>query len=239
MQVETKALVFSSVKYGEADLIVTCYTERFGLKSYLLRAVLRAKKSKLRASLFQPLTLLQLNAYHKDKGTLERIQDAQILVPYKTLHTQVVKTSLVMFLSEILKNSVKEEEANPELFQFLMSSLLWLDENEKIANFHLAFLLKLTGHLGFYPDFIHCEWPYFNLMDGVFQKSPSGAFSEGGTGIEVMIQLHHCTLEDISTLAIDKKNRIETLQVLLKYYQLHVQDYRTPKSLAVLTQLFH
>lgn len=239
MQVETKALVFSSVKYGEADLIVTCYTERFGLKSYLLRAVLRAKKSKLRASLFQPLTLLQLNAYHKDKGTLERIQDAQILVPYKTLHTQVVKTSLVMFLSEILKNSVKEEEANLELFRFLMSSLLWLDENEKIANFHLAFLLKLTGHLGFYPDFIHCELPYFNLMDGVFQKSPTGDFSEGGAGIQVMIQLHHCTLNDISTLAIDKKNRIETLQVLLKYYQLHVQDYRTPKSLAVLTQLFH
>jgi DNA repair protein RecO (recombination protein O) len=239
MQVDTKALVFSSVKYGEADLIVTCYTEKFGLKSYLLRAILKSKKGKLRASLFQPLTLLQLNAYHKDKGTLERIQDAQILFPYKSMHTQVVKTSLVMFLSEILKNSVKEEEANPELFQFLASSLEWLDENVKIANFHLVFLLKLTGHLGFYPDFSDSELPYFNLMDGVFQNNPSGDFSEGGPSAKIMIKLHHCTLDDISALTIAKNDRMDVLQLLLKYYQLHVQDYRTPRSLSVLTQLFH
>lgn len=239
MQVKTKALVLSSVKYGEADLIVSCYTENFGLKSYLLRAVLKSKKGKLRASLFQPLTLLQLNAYHKDKGTLERIQEAQILFPYQSLHTQVVKTSLVMFLSEILKNSIKEEEANPELFQFLATSLEWLDENEKIANFHLVFLLKLTGHLGFYPDFTDGELPYFNLMDGVFQNTPKGNLSVGGESPKILIQLHQCTLNDISTLMIGKKERSETLQLLLTYYQLHLQDYRTPKSLGVLTQLFH
>lgn len=239
MQVKTKALVLSTVKYGEADLIVSCFTENFGLKSYLLRAILKSKKGKLRASLFQPLTLLQLNAYHKDKGTLERIQEAQILFPYQSMHTQVVKTSLVMFLSEILKNSIKEEEANPELFQFLATSLEWLDENDKIANFHLVFLLKLTGHLGFYPDFTEGALPYFHLMDGVFQKTSAGELSVGGESPKILIQLHHCTLNDISTLTIGKKERSETLQLLLTYYQLHLQDYRTPKSLGVLTQLFH
>ncbi len=239
MQVSTKALVLSSVKYGEADLIVSCYTEKVGLKSYHLRAILKSKKGKLRTAMFQPLTLLQLDAYHKDKGTLERIQEARVLVPYQSLHTQVVKTSLVMFLSEILKNAIKEEEANPELFQFLESSLLWLDDNEKIANFHLAFLLKLTGHLGFYPDFSDQDLPYLNLMEGVFQNSPMGDFCESGDCLKVMIQLHLCTLDDLPSVSISKQNRADTLHLLLTYYQLHVQEYRTPKSLAVLTQLFH
>lgn len=239
MQVSTKALVFSSVKYGEADLIVSCFTEKIGLKSYHLRGILKAKRSKLRTSMFQPLTILQLDAYHKDKGTLERIIEAQVLIAYKSLHTEVIKTSLVLFLSEILKNSVKEEEANPVLYEFLTTSLIWLDGNTKIANFHLAFLLKLTEHLGFYPDFSESRYPYFNLIDGVFQKDPMGNYCESGQCLVVLKQLHGCTFETLPDLQINKQDRQETLNVLLKYYQSHVQGYRIPKSLAVLEQLFN
>ncbi len=239
MQVSTRALVFSSIKYAEADLIVSCFTEKYGLKSYLLRGILKSKKGKLRTSMFQPLSLLQLEAYHKDKGSLERINEAKVLSTYKTLHTQVIKSSLLLFLSEILKNSVKEEEANPQLFQFIEGSLKWLDENEEIANFHLLFLLKLTNYLGFYPDFSEKDAPYFNLLEGNFQQHTIGQFCEEGEIVEALKQLDKRDFNNFSELKIPKSVRLKTLDLVLKYYQLHIQGYKSPKSLPVLTQLFH
>ena len=239
MQVSTRALVFSSVKYAEADLIVSCFTEKFGLKSYLLRGILKSKKGKLRASMFQPLSLLQMEAFHKDKGTLERINEAKVIKPYKTLHTHVIKSSLLLFLSEILKNSIKEEESNPSLFSFIENSLKWLDENEEIANFHLLFLFKLTYFLGFYPDFSVKNGLYFNLTEGCFQEEEHGQFCEKGLTVDMLKKIEEMEFKDLNKLAINKEIRSKTLELLLNYYKLHIQGYKTPKSLPILTQIFN
>ena len=95
MLVKTKAIVISSLKYGEADLIVKCFTHSSGLKSYLVRNVLKSRKGKLRVSLFQPLTHLDIEANHKDKGTLESIREAKVTHHFKSLHTDVIKLSLI------------------------------------------------------------------------------------------------------------------------------------------------
>src|SRR5690606_1339809 len=46
MQITTKAIVLSSLKYGDTSLIVRALTESDGLKSYLLKGVLSSKKGK-------------------------------------------------------------------------------------------------------------------------------------------------------------------------------------------------
>ncbi|MEZ4875008.1 MAG: DNA repair protein RecO [Flavobacteriaceae bacterium] len=239
MQVSTRALVFSSVKYAEADLIVSCFTETYGLKSYLLRGILKSRKGKLRISMFQPLSLLQLEAFHKDNGTLERIQEAKVGIHYTTLHSEVVKSALVLFISEILKHSVKEEEPNPALFRFIEMSLQWLDTHDEVANFHLSFLLKLTNYLGFYPDFSEKELPYFNLMEGNFQSHLLGNYCETGEAVEFLKILDGKQYDQLPQVKISKKQRRQALELILTYYQLHLQGYRPPKSLPVLTQLFH
>ncbi|MDC8005377.1 DNA repair protein RecO [Aureisphaera galaxeae] len=239
MQVSTRALVFSSVKYAEADLIVSCFTEDYGLKSYLLRGIMKSKKGKLRASLFQPLTQLHLEAIHKDKGTLERIKEAKVLVPYTTLHTQVVKSSVVLFLAEMLKNSIQEEEANGDLFEYISVSLQWLDAHEAIANFHILFLLKLTAYLGIYPDTSGMEYPYFNLLEGNFEKEPLGDYSESGDAVDTLKRFFGINFDDLEGTKTTKKQRFEALNLLLSYYQLHLQGYKKPKSLLVLNQLFN
>ncbi len=239
MQVSTQALVFSSVKYAEADLIVSCFTKDYGLKSYLLRGVLKSKKGKLRASLFQPLTQLHIEAIHRDKGTLERIKEAKVVAPYQTLHTQVVKSSLVLFLAEMLKNCIQEEEANPELFDYISHSLQWLDVHDTIANFHILFLLKLTAYLGFYPDTSNGNAPYFNLLEGMFENEPQGDYSQSGEAVTVLKRFFGINFDALAGTKTTKKQRFETLNLLLLYYQLHLQGYKKPKSLLVLNQLFN
>ena len=238
MIITTQAIVLSTIKYGEADLIVRCYTESSGLKSYLLRNVLKSKKGKLKASYFQALTLLELDAVHKDKGTLERINEAKVLYPYKTLHTQVVKTAMVIFIAEILTNSIQEAAEDPALFKFLKNSMIWLDEQQEIANFHILFLLKLSQYLGFYPDSSTIANPYFNLMEGVFQSNNEGKYSEEGLHITVLKQFFGIDFEAINRIKPTKKIRLEILNLLIFYYQLHLQSFKKPKSLLVLNQIF-
>lgn len=239
MVVTTKAIVLSAIKYAEADLIVTCFTESSGIKSYLLRRILKSKKGKLKTSHFQPLTQLEIVAFHKDKGTLESIREAKIAIPYTTLHTDVVKTGLVLFLAEMLKNSIKEEEANKLLFSFIEQALLWLDTNTAIANFHILFLLKLSAYLGFYPDASDIDQPYFNLAEGYFEKSDTGNYSRKGTEINTFKRFFGINFDVLLELKLTKNERSNTLELLLVYYQLHLQGYRKPKSLLVLNQLFN
>jgi len=239
MQITTKAIVISSLKYSEADLIVKCFTEECGLKSYLLKNILKSKKGKLRTSYFQPLTLLEITANHKDKGSLEFIQEAKVCFANQTLYTHIIKTSIVLFLSEILKSVIQEEEKNKALFSFLEKSILWLDSNNEVANFHLLFLHRLTDFLGFYPDDTEIHLPYFNLLEGVFQNESTHIYCILISENSGFKRLFGIKFDTINSLKLTKKERKNTLEILLMYYELHIQGFKKPKSLQVFNQLFN
>lgn len=238
MVVTTKAIVLSTLKYAESDLIAHCFTESDGRKSYLLKRILKSKKGALKASYFQPLTQLEIVANHKNKGALEFIKEARVFKPYQTLHTHVVKTSLVLFLSEVLREAIQEEEANKPLFQFITSAFDWLDSHEQYANFHIYFLLKLTEYLGFYPDNSTLNATYFNTIEGVFQNNDTNIYCEKGEHIRVFQQFFGIKIEAISQIKMNKTQRLEVVNLLITYYELHIQGFKKPKSLAILNQLF-
>jgi DNA repair protein RecO (recombination protein O) len=238
MIVTTKGIVLSSVKYGDSHLIVSLFTEISGLKSYMLHRILGSKRGKLKSSYFQPLTLLELEAVHKDKGSLERIREAKVVHPYRTLHVDMIKTTMVIFLAEVIKSSIREEEKNIELFNFLERSLIWLDDHEQIANFHILFLLKLSKYLGFYPNISDSNKKYFNLLEGRFQDSKTNDYCEEGVSVQALRQFFGIDFDRISSIKLTKIVRFETLNLLLMYYKLHLHNFNIPKSLLVLKQLF-
>lgn len=239
MIIHSPAIVIHSLRYSEADLIVSLFTKTSGLRSYLLRGILKSKKGKLRASLFQPLTLLEIEAVHKDKGSLERIKDAKVKTVYKTLHTDVVKNALVFFISEMLKNSIHEEETNIALFQYLETSLKWLDIHDTIGNFHITFLIKLTQYLGFFPDKSHIELDYFNMQDGVFQSMSSNVYCVTGDQVVQFKQFLGTTFEAGMSIRLSKNTRTDILTMLLVYFELHLHGFKRPKSLSVLNEIFN
>ena len=238
MVITTKAIVLSSLKYGESDLIVKLFTESSGLKTYLLRNVLKSKKGKIRSSYFQSLSLLEIEVSHKNKGTLERSNEAKIFYTYQSLHTNVVKSSLVIFLAEILSNTINEEAKDKILFHYIENSLRWLDNSRDIANFHISFLLKLSLHLGFYPDTSTIAKPYFNLLEGFFQDFNTGKYNEKGLTVDNFKMFFGIDFDKIDAIKLTKNERSELLTLLLQYYQLHLHGFKKPKSLSVLNQIF-
>ncbi len=239
MIINSPAIVIHSLRYAEADLIVTLYTRACGLRSYLLRGVLKSKRGKIRASLFQPLTLLEIQAQHKDKGTLERIKEAKVHTVYNTLYTDPIKSSLVFFISEMIKNSVQEEESNTDLYEFLESSMLWLDTHSTIGNFHITFLTKLTKFLGFYPDVSSIEHLYFNMLEGVFQSVSTNSYCIKGEHVIQFRKFLGTTFEASMDIKLSKMVRSDILAMLLVYFELHLHGFRKPKSLAVLNEIFN
>lgn len=238
MQVTTNAIVFSSLKYGDTSLIVRAFTLSDGLKSYLLRGVLASKKGKLKAAYFQPLTQLEIVAMHKNKGTLESIREAKVDYHYTTLYAHIVKNALTLFLAEMLGNSIHEEERNEGLFHFLAASLQWLDNHDNVSNFHLFFLLRLTKYLGFYPDTSDTDTSYFDLLEGEFVNVlPLNPVIQQGN-LKYFKQFLGINFEGIQTIKMSKSSRRELLQSIILYFELHLQGFRKPKSLAILNEVF-
>jgi len=238
MLITTQAIVISALKYSEADLIVKCFTKSSGLKSYLLRNILKSKKGKLRTAMFQPLMQLEIEANHKDKGTLETIREAKVAYQYRNLHTDITKTALVFFISDMLRNTIIEEEENNSLFDYLTTSITWLDTHDTIANFHLLFLLKLTQYLGFYPDETHITYEYFNLIEGTFEPSELNIYCQNGAQIIILKQLLGIKFDTLSEIKLNQKQRSDFLTMLLQYYELHLHGFKKPRSLAVLNSIF-
>src|SRR5690606_25145266 len=169
---------------------------------------------------------------------LEYIKETKVIHHYKSLHTDIIKSGLVLFLSEILKNCIREEESNPGLYEFLEANFRWLDQNENYANFHIYFLLKLSKYLGFYPDASNIDAAYFNISEGNFQSVRLNNYCLEGEQITQFKKFFNINPNTLSTIKLSKNERQNVLELILTYYSFHVQGYQKPKSLAVLHQLF-
>ncbi len=236
--VTTKAIVISAIKYGDSSLIAKLYTEKSGLISYMIKGVLKSKKGKLRAAYFQPLTQLNIVASHQEKRNLQSLREVQISSAYSSIHLQITKQTLAIFLSEILSNVIQEEEPNSSLFNYLQYSLLWLDTHEKIANFHIIFLINLTKYLGFYPGDIEGQEKGFHLREGIFTNQlHEKEVIKGGDffHFKKLLGTNFDTVESISFL---KSHRQSLLRILIRYFELHLDGFKKPKSLDILEAVF-
>lgn len=236
MLVKTKAIVISSLRYQEKSLIVKCFTESDGLKSYFVHNAFSSRTASKKMAYFQPLNLLEIEASHKNKGTLETLKEIRIAAPYATVNTDIVKGTIAIFVSELLHNAIREEEKNPALFHFLETALLWFDHHGEVADFHLILMLQMTRFLGFYPTLTEDNAAHFDLIDGVFLDAPSyNSLNVDQTQLfRTLLSLRFDTPGKYFSAAA----RRELLSILTDYYVLHLEGFRRPKSVEILQQVF-
>jgi len=234
----TNAIVLNTIKYGDTSLITTCYTENCGIKSYLLKGVLKAKKAKIKAAYFQPLMQLSISANHNNKGALNSLRDVEVLHFYNSIYTKIKKQTIALFLAEILHYSIKEEEQNSVLFKYLETSFLWLDTHDEVSNFHLLFILNLTKFLGFYPEMKSIHNSYFDLLQGSFTTNKKTT-TVSGDNLEQFKKLLGINFDVLHQVDYSAANRQTVLSILIQYLELHLSGFRKPKSLNVLKTVFN
>ncbi len=242
MHHRTVGIVLQSIKYGDTSLISKIYTREFGLLSFIIKGI-RNAKSRKNASQFQPLRILDLNIRYKENRNLQFLQEFESHVVYKSLPFDIVKSGIALFISEVLVQSVREEEPNATLFDFLENAFKTLDaQSESMAWAPHLFLLQLSPHLGFLPQnnydettcYFDLEAGHFSPADGVdrnfLNPQESALLSDL---LKTRVQHFHC-----ETNASTEERRT-LLNELVKYYRLHLESFQPLKSLEVLEAVFH
>jgi DNA repair protein RecO (recombination protein O) len=237
---KTNGIVLHTIKYGETSVIARVYTELFGLQSYLVKGA-RNRKGGNKMSLLAPLTILEMEVYRKETAQLHHIREMRILYPFSTLPFNVLKSSIAMFINEVVFRSVREEEPNRSLYSFLESSIRWFDlVPDHYSDFHLWFMLHFCSYLGFTPSNNYSNSrAIFNLREGLFQSTlPEHADYLLEPLSSTLNQLSVSKLEDLATHQLSAQIRHALLPRLVDFYRFHIQGMKEIKSLEVLREVF-
>jgi DNA repair protein RecO (recombination protein O) len=234
---KTRGIVFKTTDYGETSVIVQIFTEKFGLQSYLINAV-KKPRAKISRNMLQPLHLLDMVVYHKNTGQVQRIAELKNAPVLQTIPYDVIKSSLVLFLNEVLFKAVRLQSADENMFGFIFNSIEWLDnQTEGIANFHLLFLTRLTRYLGFSPSQV-ANADYFDMKNGVFAKyKPDGFSYLSPPHTQNFYNLLQSNFENIHQLKYSNDERRYLVQKLLEYYALHIEGFGNIRSHEVLEEV--
>jgi len=240
---KTKGIVLRAVKYGETSLIVTIFTELFGLQSYLVNGVrTSSKKGSGKANLFQPTAILDMVVYNNELKHLNRIKEFKWSYLYQHIFSDVPKNAVALFMIELLTKCLKQPEANPELFEFCEDAFIHLDEStgSVMANFPLFFALHLPVFFGFrISDEYSDKNSIVDLQEGMFvpERPDHFHFLEGKQAEVTSELLKMMQPEELEQLKLNHDFRRQLLFAYETYYALHIQDFGTMKTLPVLREV--
>jgi DNA repair protein RecO (recombination protein O) len=239
MLLKTRAVVLDVSPYAEASVIVKAYTATHGLQSFLVNGV-RKQRPRFAPTLFQPLALIELVAYFRKQGGLHRVTEVVAMPPLVHIPYDTVKTTMAIFMAEVVYRSVREEESNTELFGFIDHAVQILDlQHDTPTDFHLIFCLQLTRYLGFYPGGRYGNGSgFFDLKEGVFRQDvPQHPYYLDPRMSSRFQELLDSSMEDGIHSPISLVDRKSLLQTIISYYELHHTQGFGIRSHQVLAEL--
>lgn len=234
MIVNTKGLVIRTVNYSESSVIATIYTSELGIRTYMIKGVRSSKKRK--GNIYQPMQFLDLIVSERDNKNMQYIREAKPLFHYKQVPYDIRKTAIGLFLLELISITVKEMEPNEELYAFIQQEFQNLDTvSSSFSDYHLQFMLSFSQLLGFFPlDNYNEQNNLFGLQDGLF-VSLSDNYPNCISKDESY--LFHRFMNE-QALSFSKAERKQVFDILERYYQFHVAEFRSFKTPEVFEGVF-
>lgn len=226
---KTRGIVLNYIKYRDTSVIVKIYTEEFGLQSYIINGI-RSKASKKSLALLQPLSLLELVVYRKKNhnGGISRLSEYRSAFPFQTIPFDIKKSTIVIFISEWFSKTLSEEEADHSgQFTFLFESIQQFDRlTVNYENFHLQLLVKSATYFGFGIRSAEA------LLDDERISHQEMALAAD----QALLFGHYPYGHQFK---LGNKLRMDVLDLLIYYYQRHIESFGQIKSVAVLKDVFH
>ena len=240
MLVKTHAIVLRSLKYGDNQLITDLLTEAFGRVSFV-SSIPRTQKAKIKKQLFQPLTLLEIEFDHRPNARLQRLRDARMTYPFTSIPYSEAKLAIALFVAEFLSHATRDEQQNVSLYKYVETSVRWLDgAQHALANFHLAFMIRLSRFLGFYPNLDdYTRGCLFDLRSGCFVASiPMHNDYLQPDDAAQMANLMRITPQTMHLFGFSHHERNRCTQLAINFYRLHIPSFPELKSFDVLRAVY-
>ncbi|MFK8044977.1 MAG: DNA repair protein RecO [Crocinitomicaceae bacterium] len=232
----TEGIVLHKVNYSETSLIIKVFTLKNGLQSFIYQG---AKRKNKKGNLISPLSIIDINYFQRVDSDLAKISAVESEVSYKHIPFDPIKSGIVFFINEIIYNSVKEEQYNPDMYHYLKSALCILDVMEKPHNFAIQFLIDFTKQLGFYP-IVEPNAKFFDLVEGKFSKySPNHPNYTEGENVTLLLSLMNKKFADGHSVGMSANKRRRIINDLINYYKVIFDNFKNIKSLPILEMTFH
>lgn len=239
----TRGIVLRCIKYGETSVIASVFTELFGIQSYMVNGVRTSGKTS-KAHLFQPSSLLDMQVYHNELKNLQRIKEVKWSIVYKNVLSDVIKNAVALYMVELLQKCLKQPETNPDLFHFCEDALLQLDASDAdiTANFPIYFALQLAQFFGFtLQDNYSEKRRVFSISEGSFVDGTSLAPDHLSVATSSLISqlLKAIHPNELDQIKLNRNTRKEILQSIQSYYEWHIPDFGSMKTLPVLSAILN
>lgn len=240
---KTKGIVLRTIKYGETSVVVTMFTELFGVQTYMVNGVRTAKKSSAKANHFQPGAILDLVVYHSDQKPMQRIKEFKWDFLFQQVLSDVIKNSIALYIVELLQKCLKQPEQNTALFYFCEDVLIQLDKADKAvtANFALYFALQLPHFFGFQMHDNHgADQTVLDLEEGNFisLQPDHPHFIDGELAQTTSQLLRVMQPDELTQFKLHHDTRRKLLLHYQTYYALHIPDFGVMRTLEVLQEVF-
>jgi DNA repair protein RecO (recombination protein O) len=240
--ISTRGIVFRTLRYKESSLIIDVFTESHGLLSCIINGVFKKGDQRL-ASVLGTGNIIQMVIYYSEHKTLHRIKEAQFAYVYRNLHQNLHKSALSLLMLEISRKSIREHMVNRDLYSFLQRCLILLDNQEPVdKDFHLKFMLKLAGYLGFQPGGRWSEHENaFDLLNGCFVAHDLRDHHHSDPESSKLISQLMTGWDDegqVMKFQCSPAQRRHLLDLLTRYYAIHIENFGTLQSPAVYRSMF-
>jgi len=237
---KTSGIVLNQIKYTDSGIIVQLFTRKFGRQSFMIKGI-RNRKSGRQTSLFRPLTVLDMVIYYRESRNMQSLREVSVEFAPSEIYGNVFKSSIAMFLGEVLTAVLREEGEQDELFSFIRDSVVYFDgRKESFSNYHIAFLTGLCSYLGFEPGKREDEEKrVFDLVNGSFVSLPPvhGLYS-GAEVSDILAAFFRSSWDDMNQISLTGEMRNEVLSELLRYYSVHLPSLGKINSIEILREVF-
>ncbi|MDY4916689.1 MAG: recombination protein O N-terminal domain-containing protein [Candidatus Cryptobacteroides sp.] len=214
-------ILLHSTKYGERSLVLHTLSREYGRCAFFLPSITSGGKSgKSRiANLISPLNIVEASV-HQGKGGMPTVSSLCPSVNLGGLRDNLYKSSISIYLAELLFRAVKEGANEPGLYGWCEQKILLLNAlQDNFSNFHLMFTLELSAALGFRPEYRDIE----NFIEADYRHTAR--------------ELLRMPLSEALILPMNGTVRSSLLESFIRYIELHLEYPLNLRSIAVLKEL--
>lgn len=240
-QYKARGIVLNTIKYGESSMVAHLLTDVAGRKSFMVQGIGKGGRGKSgKGALFQPMFLVDIMALESSHTQIDRVKEATLARPLQSIPFDVRKSTVALFMAELLYKIVREVEPDSPLFEYVYNSVVALDEMEEgVFNFHLWFMVGLSRFLGFFPADEYSERAVFDIENGSFTTTPprSGLFFNADNS-RLLATLMDISPVELGNVKLSRVQRKEFIESLLAHFGYHLDTIPNLQSLRILSEVF-
>ena len=221
--------LLSYVRYGDNDAILHCFTKEAGFQSLFMRGIYSPKNKK--KAYLAPLN--ELTFVKSDFRKAAKIQNINKIEQVKMpdCHTDMRASAVIFFIAEFLHQVLKTELVNTQIYTNIKVFLHQLENQNYQA--HYAFLVEYLRSQGVAP--LRREEKFLDPESGFFSESICHHLFDEQVSEYWKKMISN---EEIYDVKIKNSMKEDFLDSVLVYYSCHFPEFKIPKSLDVLRQIF-